>query len=172
MKKFFIFLSIFLFVCFSSCSTFNQVENLNYKEYIILKDNFKWLTRDRFKIIKEESNNKNVSPALICSIIKYETNGNSKAISKAGAKGLMQLMPCHLKKNEDKNTFFDEKINISRGTAVLGDYRNRAKYDIRKTLKNYNSGPNSKYYNEKYINKVSTTYFSVIKKLGQKSEFI
>lgn len=173
MKKFFILLNIFLFSCFLSCSTFNYVEKqIANNEYNILQNNFKWLTENRYKIIKEESRKKNVSLVFVCSIIQYESDGNSKAISKAGAKGLMQLMNCHLKKNEKPEIFFSDKINIDRGTAIVKDFKIRAKHDIRKTLKNYNSGPNSKYYNEKYINKVSTTYFSMIKKLGQKSEFI
>ena len=35
----------------------------------------------------------NLDADLLASVVKAESNGNSRAVSRAGARGLMQLMP-------------------------------------------------------------------------------
>ncbi len=58
-----------------------------------------------------------LDPRLVWSIIKYESNFNSQAISSKGAVGLMQLMPqsVHL----SKKSLYDPRINIREGTRYL-----------------------------------------------------
>jgi soluble lytic murein transglycosylase-like protein len=62
----------------------------------------------------------NVSKKLIESIIYHESTGNPKAISSAGACGLMQIMPqggsCT---NDPRGNLFDPETNIKIGTQLF-----------------------------------------------------
>jgi soluble lytic murein transglycosylase-like protein len=57
-----------------------------------------------------------VDPALIKAIIMAESGYNPKAVSKRGAKGLMQLMPITAKSLGVEDVF-DPEHNISAGNA-------------------------------------------------------
>lgn len=70
--------------------------------------------------VNESSSKWNVNPALVLAIIKAESNFDERALSRAGAKGVMQLM-------EQTAEFVAEKYNIS----IKGkDYLYNAKINI------------------------------------------
>lgn len=89
-------------------------------------------------MINSESQKQSVSSDLIKAIIKTESNGNPNALSKAGAIGLMQLMPSTAKGlNVDPR---DPAQNIRGGIGYLK--KMATKYgDLDKTLAAYNAGP-------------------------------
>ena len=78
--------------------------------------------------------------ALVKAVIAVESSFNPKAVSPAGAQGLMQLMPATAKEMEVTNSF-DPVANIYGGTRYLRILATRFKGDIRKTLAAYNAGP-------------------------------
>lgn len=67
------------------------------------------------EIIVEESHKANIDPAITAAVISIESQGDSQAISKAGAKGLMQLMPSNCQGID----VFKPQENIRRGLEVL-----------------------------------------------------
>lgn len=78
--------------------------------------------------INEISEQKNVDPHLILSVIKAESNFNEKAVSRKDAIGLMQLIPStandiNLKSNlldlNENIDLYDTKTNIILGTSYL-----------------------------------------------------
>ena len=79
-----------------------------------------------------------LTPALIAVVIAHESGFNPKAVSSAGAQGLMQIMPLHGLENP-----FDPAANIMAGARILASYIKRAKGDIRLGLAYYNAGPNN-----------------------------
>lgn len=91
-------------------------------------------------IIKKASEKYSVSESLIKSIIKQESNFNSKAVSPKGAKGLMQLMPETAKLLGVKNVFNPEE-NINGGVKYLKMLLNKFNGDVVKALAAYNAGP-------------------------------
>ncbi|MEM7184045.1 MAG: lytic transglycosylase domain-containing protein [Spirochaetota bacterium] len=91
------------------------------------------------QFIQKAAKEKGVEPALVKAVIKAESNFNPKAVSHAGAKGMMQLMPGTAKLLGVKN-IYDPYQNIKGGTTYLRDMLTKFK-DKDKAIAAYNAGP-------------------------------
>ncbi|WP_323770893.1 lytic transglycosylase domain-containing protein [Antarctobacter sp.] len=83
-----------------------------------------------------------VSPALALAVIAVESAGESRAKSKAGAQGLMQLMPATAERFGVKDAF-DATQNIRGGVAFLDFLMEKFEGDPILVLAGYNAGENS-----------------------------
>jgi soluble lytic murein transglycosylase-like protein len=81
----------------------------------------------------------NVNPAFIRAIIHAESHFNTKAISKQGAQGLMQLMPTTAQALGVKDPFI-AKQNINGGVKHLAHLLNKYQGDNRLVAAAYNAG--------------------------------
>ena len=82
----------------------------------------------------------NIDADLLASVIQAESNGNVHAVSRAGAQGLMQLMPSTASNLGVHNSFAPEQ-NIGGGTAYLDQLLTRYRDNIALALAAYNAGP-------------------------------
>jgi len=80
-----------------------------------------------------------LEPALVLGVIEAESHFNPRAVSHAGAVGMMQLMPVHWKKLADKNPY-DAEENIRVGCAYLARLLKVHKGDLHRALAAYNAG--------------------------------
>lgn len=92
------------------------------------------------EIIKRASQKHGVDFFLIKSVIKAESLFDTKAVSSAGAKGLMQLMPDTAVEVGVKNVF-DAEQNIMGGTKYLKKLMKRFKNNAKSAVAGYNAGP-------------------------------
>jgi len=79
-------------------------------------------------------------PALIHAIIKAESNGQRKAVSPKGAKGVMQLMPFTSKRMRVVDPF-DPIENIEGGIRYIKELLLSFEGDLVNTVAAYNAGP-------------------------------
>ena len=84
----------------------------------------------------------NIDPKLVRAVMQVESGGNPQAISRAGAMGLMQLMPGNASAAGLTNPF-DPAGNIDAGAHQLANLLSEFGGDLDKALAGYNAGPNA-----------------------------
>jgi soluble lytic murein transglycosylase-like protein len=82
----------------------------------------------------------NLDVDLLASLVKAESGGNARAVSSAGAQGLMQLMPGTATELGVKDSF-EPTQNVRGGTAYLDAMLTRYHDNLAKALAAYNAGP-------------------------------
>ena len=90
-------------------------------------------------IIEKAAVSASVEPNLLRAVIVVESGFNSRAVSKRGAMGLMQLMPATATRYGAANPF-DPHENVHAGARYLKFLIDRFGLDIRLALAAYNAG--------------------------------
>jgi soluble lytic murein transglycosylase-like protein len=90
-------------------------------------------------IIEKAAVSAAVEPNLLRAVIVVESGFNSRAVSKKGAVGLMQLMPATATRFGVSNRY-DPIENIRGGAAYLKFLMDRFGHDVRLALAAYNAG--------------------------------
>lgn len=82
----------------------------------------------------------NIDADLLASIVKAESGGQARAVSRAGAQGLMQLMPGTAREMGVSDSF-EPRQNINGGTQYLDALLTRYHDSIALAVAAYNAGP-------------------------------
>ena len=82
----------------------------------------------------------NLDVDLLASVVKAESNGNAHAVSRAGAEGLMQLMPATAAELGVRDRLQPDE-NVQGGTAYLDALLTRYHDNLALALAAYNAGP-------------------------------
>ena len=89
--------------------------------------------------IDEVATRHRVPPRLVAAVIAVESEFNPRAVSRAGARGLMQLMPATAS-SLDVQDSFDTRENIEGGVRHLRVLMDRYRNDLPVVLAAYNAG--------------------------------
>ena len=83
-----------------------------------------------------------LDPNLVKAVMTVESDGDPRAVSPAGAMGLMQLMPANVAEAGVTDPF-DPAQNIDAGARQLAQLMNEFGGNLDLTLAAYNAGPNA-----------------------------
>ncbi|MGJ8691270.1 MAG: lytic transglycosylase domain-containing protein [Thalassotalea sp.] len=120
----------FLILFLSLLTTFNASASYSYS------------THDVKSIIIEQAQQQQLAPALALAVAKVESDFNVKAISEAGARGVMQIMPQTAEKvfGVHRDRLFDVETNIHLGVKFLQQLITRYEQRLDLALSHYNGG--------------------------------
>lgn len=95
---------------------------------------------DLHEMLARAGTEHNLDVDLLASVVKAESNGNARAVSHAGAQGLMQLMPGTAADLGVRDSFQPEQ-NVRGGSAYLDSLLTRYHDNLALALAAYNAGP-------------------------------
>lgn len=105
-----------------------------------LADDGKLNPADLNQILARAGKEHNLDVDLLASVVKAESNGNPKAKSRAGARGLMQLMPATASGLGVEDSYKPDE-NVRGGSTYLDSLLVRYHDNLALALAAYNAGP-------------------------------
>jgi len=99
-----------------------------------------WPTRRDFLVtVQYEASRAGLDPQLILGLIQYESNFRKYAVSVAGARGYMQVMPFWVRQIGDReHDLFMLRTNLRYGCTILRHYLDMESGDLYRALGRYN----------------------------------
>lgn len=117
----------------------------------------------RLRLLKQihlEASHAKVHPELVLAVIEVESYFDNFAISRAGAQGLMQVMPFWLKEiGRPGDNLFDIRTNLRLGCTILKYYLDKSKGDLVEALQRYNGSLRSNRYSDKVLDRLNKRWF-------------
>lgn len=92
------------------------------------------------EVLSQAGRSHNLDVDLLASVVKAESGGNSRAVSRAGARGLMQLMPATASDMGVQDSFQPDQ-NVRGGSTYLDALLTRYHENLAMALAAYNAGP-------------------------------
>ena len=107
---------------------------------------------DLLNRIHREATLANLEPGLVLALIQVESNFDHFAISSAGARGLMQIMPFWKQEiGRDEDNLFDIDTNLRYGCTILAHYLEVEKGSLIRALARYNGSRGQTWYPERVL---------------------
>ncbi len=111
--------------------------------------------QERLRILKQvhfEASRVQLEPELVLALIEVESHFDAYAISKAGAQGMMQVMPFWLDEiGHPDDNLIELATNLRMGCTILKYYMDMEKNDLHKALARYNGSRGSRVYSNKVL---------------------
>jgi soluble lytic murein transglycosylase-like protein len=111
--------------------------------------------RERLEILENvyrEANRQHIDVDLVLAVIQVESAFDRYAVSKAGAQGLMQVMPFwRLEIGRPQDNLTHIETNVRYGTAILAHYLGVSNGDLVDALARYNGSRGTIHYPERVV---------------------
>ena len=121
--------------------------------------------KERIEILKRvhhEATRVDVAPELVLAVIDVESNFDRYAISVAGARGLMQIMPFWLDEiGRPNDNLMHIDTNLRFGCTILKYYLEMEKGDLKRALGRYNGSLGRREYPSKVLDKLRKKWYRV-----------
>jgi len=137
--------------------SFHEISDqaVSYAEYAAVADNVTWLVamskrmqkyipdsleRDEFlRTVYYEAKRAGLDPQIVLSVIQVESRFKKYAVSTAGARGYMQVMPFWVDViGQQEHNLFHLRVNLRYGCTILRHYLDIEKGDYFRALGRYN----------------------------------
>lgn len=111
--------------------------------------------KERLQILKtahHEASSTGLKPELVLAVMHVESLFDRFAISRVGARGLMQIMPFWKKEiGKETDNLMNIDLNIRYGCVILKAYLKREKGDLVRALARYNGSLGKTWYAERVL---------------------
>jgi len=95
--------------------------------------------RQFLMLVRYEAMRAGLDPHLVLAVVDVESKFRKYAVSSAGARGLMQVMPFWVKEiGEPGHNLFHERTNLRYGCTILRHYLDRERGNLANALARYN----------------------------------
>ena len=112
------------------------------------------------KTVHYEASRTDLPPEMVLALIQVESNFDRFAISYAGARGLMQVMPFWLDEiGRPSDDLFDIHTNLRMGCTILRHYLEREKGDRTRALARYNGSVGKVWYPQRVYKALSKRWY-------------
>lgn len=120
-------------------------------------------SRKRLNLLKHvhyEASRVDLPAELILSVIQIESNFDRFAISRVGARGMMQIMPFWLNEiGKPDDNLFHLRTNLRMGCTILKHYINKEKGNLVRGLARYNGSLGSTRYSDKVLDALAKRWY-------------
>ena len=112
--------------------------------------------------VHAEAKRARLEPELVLALIEVESRFDRFAVSKAGAQGLMQVMPFWLAEiGRPNDNLFHIDTNLRLGCTILKYYMEMENDDLNRALGRYNGSLGKRKYPNKVLDKLRLKWFRV-----------
>lgn len=112
------------------------------------------------KLIHREATRADLPPELVLAVIDIESNFDRFAISRAGALGMMQIMPFWLDEiGRPDDNLFHVATNLRMGCTILRYYLDMEDGNLARGLARYNGSYGRRTYSDKVLNRLRTRWY-------------
>jgi soluble lytic murein transglycosylase-like protein len=112
------------------------------------------------RFVHHEATRANLTPELVLALIEVESHFDEFAISVAGARGLMQIMPFWLDEmNLTGKNLFNIQTNLRMGCTILSYYLNIESGNLTRALGRYNGSLGQYTYPQKVTQALNNNWF-------------
>jgi soluble lytic murein transglycosylase-like protein len=110
--------------------------------------------------VHQEAQRVDLPPELILAVIDIESAFDRFAVSSAGARGLMQVMPFWLDElDRPDDNLFDIQTNLRMGCTILRYYMDMENDEFSPALARYNGSTGKTWYPERVMGRLSARWF-------------
>ncbi|MDX1442235.1 MAG: lytic transglycosylase domain-containing protein [Gammaproteobacteria bacterium] len=112
------------------------------------------------KLVHREARRVDLPPELLLAVIEVESAFDRWAISRAGALGLMQVMPFWLDEiGHPEDNLHDPRTNVRMGATILKYYVDMEDGELRPALARYNGSYGRRIYPDKVFSALSERWY-------------
>jgi soluble lytic murein transglycosylase-like protein len=112
------------------------------------------------RYVHQEAQRVDLPPELVLAVIDIESAFDRFAVSSAGARGLMQVMPFWLDElNRPDDNLFDIQTNLRMGCTILRYYLDMENNEYSPALARYNGSIGKSWYPERVMGRLSARWF-------------